>query len=225
MVALAAREALAEAGMTLADVDGVFVNYMGEEGSVQVGEYLGIQPRYGDSSDLGGGSFEVFVHHAMLAVAAGPLRGGADRATRRASAAAAAARWRSPSTTASPASSRRRSALPLPIGHYALIASRHMHEYGTTPEQLAEVAVCRAASGRGSTRRRGRATRSPSRMCSPRRRSASRFTSSTAACVPTAAARSWSRAPSGRGRGQAAGPRARRRREPHPVAHQRRCPD
>ena len=58
MVALAAREALAEAGMTLADVDGLFVNYMGEEGSVQVGEYLGIQPRYGDSSDLGGGSFE-----------------------------------------------------------------------------------------------------------------------------------------------------------------------
>ena len=74
MVALAAREALAEAGMTLADVDGLFVNYMGEEGSVQVGEYLGIQPRYGDSSDLGGGSFEAFVHHAMLAVAAGPLR-------------------------------------------------------------------------------------------------------------------------------------------------------
>ena len=49
MVALAAREALAEAGMTLKDVDGIFVNYMGEEGSVQVGEYLGIQPRYGDS--------------------------------------------------------------------------------------------------------------------------------------------------------------------------------
>ena len=44
---------------------------MGEEGSVQVGEYLGIQPRYADSSDLGGGSFEVFVHHAMLAIADG----------------------------------------------------------------------------------------------------------------------------------------------------------
>jgi hypothetical protein len=40
MVALAAREALAEAGMALTDVDGIFVNYMGEEGSVQVGEYL-----------------------------------------------------------------------------------------------------------------------------------------------------------------------------------------
>src|SRR3954452_513473 len=71
MVARASREALAEAGMTLRDVDGLFVNYMGEEGSVQVAEYLGIQPRYADSSDLGGAAFEAFVHHAMLAVAAG----------------------------------------------------------------------------------------------------------------------------------------------------------
>jgi acetyl-CoA acetyltransferase len=31
--------------------------------------------------------------------------------------------------------------LPMPIGHYAMIAARHMHQYGTTPEQLAEVAV------------------------------------------------------------------------------------
>ena len=54
MVAVAAREALAEAGMTLKDVDGVFVHRMGEEGSVQVGEYLGIQARYADSTDFGG---------------------------------------------------------------------------------------------------------------------------------------------------------------------------
>src|SRR6516164_4244024 len=71
MLALAAREALAEAGMTIKDVDGIFVNYMGEEGSVQVGEYLGIQPRYADSTDLGSAAFEAFTHHAMLAVAAG----------------------------------------------------------------------------------------------------------------------------------------------------------
>lgn len=35
MVALAAHEALAEAGMSLRDVDALFVNYMGEEGSVR----------------------------------------------------------------------------------------------------------------------------------------------------------------------------------------------
>ena len=39
MVALAAREALGEAGLKLKDVDALFTNYMGEEGSVQLGEY------------------------------------------------------------------------------------------------------------------------------------------------------------------------------------------
>ena len=140
MVANAAREALAEAGMTLADVDGVFTNYMGEEGSVQVGEYLGVQARYADSSDLGGGSFEAFVHHAMLAVEAGHCSvaliayASRQRSRRNRSMAVAvddslAGQFEAPY------------GLPLAIGHYALIASRHMHEYGTTPEQLAEVAV------------------------------------------------------------------------------------
>ena len=140
MVALAAREALAEAGMTLRDVDGVFVNYMGEEGSVQVGEYLGIQPRIGDSSDLGGASFEAFVHHAMLAVEAGhcevALITYASRQRSR--------RNRSMGLTVDDSLAGQFEApygLPLAIGQYALIASRHMHQYGTTPEQLAEVAV------------------------------------------------------------------------------------
>jgi acetyl-CoA acetyltransferase len=140
MVALAANEALAEAGMTLADVDGLFVNYMGEEGSVQVGEYLGLQPRYADSSDMGGGSFEAFVHHAMLAVEAGhcdvALIAYASRQRSR--------RNRSMAVAVDDSIAGQFEApfgLPLAIGHYALIASRHMHEFGTTPEQLAEVAV------------------------------------------------------------------------------------
>jgi acetyl-CoA acetyltransferase len=141
MVALAAREALAEAGMTLRDVDGVFVNYMGEEGSVQVGEYLGIQPRYADSSDLGGGAFEAFVHHAMLAIAAGrcevALIAYASRQRSR--------RGRSRVLQGDPASLTSQFDTPyglaMPISNYALIAARHMHQYGTTPKQLAEVAV------------------------------------------------------------------------------------
>ena len=54
MAALASHEALTEAGLTFADVDALFTNYMGEEGTVQLGEYLGIMPRYADSTDLGG---------------------------------------------------------------------------------------------------------------------------------------------------------------------------
>jgi acetyl-CoA acetyltransferase len=137
MVAVAAREALAEAGMTLRDVDGVFVNYMGEEGSVQVGEYLGIQPRYADSSDLGGAAFEAFVHHAMAAITTGrcevALVGYASRqrskGRRKIPPSALGAQFESPY------------GIPVPIGYYAMIAARHMYQYGTTASQLAEIAV------------------------------------------------------------------------------------
>jgi acetyl-CoA acetyltransferase len=141
MVALAAREALAEAGMTLKDVDGLFVNYMGEEGSVQVGEYLGIQPRYSDSSDLGGGSFEAFINHAMLAIASGrcevALITYASRQRSR--------RGRKAGITPNDGTLAGQFEAPygihFPIGYYALTAARHMYQYGTKPEQLAAVAV------------------------------------------------------------------------------------
>ena len=141
MVALAAREALAEAGMTLREVDGVFVNYMGEEGSVQVAEYLGIEPRYADSTDLGGSAFEAFVHHAMVAVAAGRcevalIAYASRQRSRRGRGGSfggdAQSLW---SQFDQPAG------LPVPIGQYALIAARHMHQFGTTEAQLAEIAV------------------------------------------------------------------------------------
>lgn len=149
MVAVAAREALAEAGLSLRDVDGLFVNYMGEEGSVQVGEYLRIYPRYADSSDLGGCAFEAFVHHAMLAIAAGHcevamLAYASRQRTKR-------LRKLAPSSTRSVVYGEERFSLtdqfqtpfgmPFPIGNFALVAARHMYQYGTTPEQLAEVAV------------------------------------------------------------------------------------
>ncbi len=141
MVALAAEEALREAGMKIRDVDAIFVNYMGEEGSVQVGEYLGVEARYGDSTDLGGGSFEAFIQHAMLAVADGhcevALIAYASRQRSR----------RNRKLTAEPDtySISGQFEAPfrpfMPLTPYALIAARHMHEFGTTSEQLAEVAV------------------------------------------------------------------------------------
>jgi acetyl-CoA acetyltransferase len=137
MAALAAREALAEAGMTLRDVDGLFVNYMGEEGSVQVGEYLGIQPRYADSTDLGGAAFEAFVHHALAAVAAGRCE---------VALLAYASRQRSRGRRTIPPTGLASQfevpyGLPAPLGYYAMVAARHMYQFGTTPAQLAEIAV------------------------------------------------------------------------------------
>jgi len=141
MVAVAARDALGQAGMTLKDVDGVFVNYMGEEGSIQVAEYLGIRPRYADSSDLGGGTFEAFIHHAFLAIAAGRCEVAMIAfASRQRSKRGRSGVLKTVSDSL-PAQFELPHGLPMPIGQYALIAARHQYQFGTTSEQLAAVAV------------------------------------------------------------------------------------
>lgn len=145
MVALAAREALAEAGLKMRDVDALFTNYMGEEGSVQLGEYLGVQPRYAESSDMGGASFEFFVHHAMAALATGrcdvALIGYASRQRSR--------RNRKKAASSLDGSLSAQFETPygihFPIGHYALSAARYMHQYGATLEHMAEIAVAARA--------------------------------------------------------------------------------
>jgi acetyl-CoA acetyltransferase len=151
MVATAAREALAEAGLTLRDVDGLFTCYMGDEGTVQLGEYLGIQPRYADSTDVGGASFEAHVHHALLALDAGRcdvalvLYASRQRTLRSRNPVPSPRLGGEPDLTQqfeAPAG------LPMPIGHYAMVAARHMFEFGTTSEQLAEIAVAARAWAR-----------------------------------------------------------------------------
>jgi len=134
----AARNALADAGLRKDDVDAVFSAglWMGSE----TAEYMGIRPRYIDGTQIGGCSFIAHVQHAMAAVDAGVCdvalvthgESGASRVgmpgTR-----FGADSWRlqfeNPFGLAGP-----------PTG-YALAAARHMHEFGTTSEQLAEVAV------------------------------------------------------------------------------------
>ena len=140
MAAIAAREALAEAGLTVKDVDGLFVNYMGEESSVQVGEYLGVQPRYADSSDLGGAAFDAFIHHAMLALEArrcdvALIVFASRQRTRR-------SRSRSLGNDGSlNAQFEGAYGLAMPLGQFGLTAARYMHETGATSEHLAHVAV------------------------------------------------------------------------------------
>ncbi len=143
MVAKATREALAEAGLKRRDIDGLFVNYMGEEGSVQVAEYLGITPRYSDSTDLGGAAFEAQIHHAMAAIRAGFCEVALIAyASRQRSRRARSVGGRPPAMGVPIMHELETSyGLPAPIGRYALIAARHMHQYGTTRAQLAEIAV------------------------------------------------------------------------------------
>jgi acetyl-CoA acetyltransferase len=145
MAAVAAREALAEAGLTLADVDALFTNYMGEEGTVQLGEYLGIMPRYADSTDLGGAAFEAFVHHAVAAIHAGRCEVALIAYASRQRTRRSRKMTRESDNSSLSAQFELSYGLPGPLGHYALIAARHMHQFGTTSEQLAEIAVAARA--------------------------------------------------------------------------------
>jgi acetyl-CoA acetyltransferase len=129
--------ALADCGLTLQDVDGLFCAMTQQRMSiVSLIEYLGIGPKFIGSSMTGGSSFEFHVAQAAAAIEAGLCNvaviayGSTQRSVGRR---AASQREVNPYETPFKPF--------LPTSAYALAASRHMHQYGTTREQLAEVAV------------------------------------------------------------------------------------
>lgn len=140
------REALADAGLSLSDVDGVSVNNgLGWAPSLELAERLGITPRWTDSTQTGGSSFEIHVQHAAAAIALGlcEVVVVVYAATPRSDFKAGRGGWGSRATVGvNPQGEwERPHGLRMPMGAYALAASRHMHEFGTTSEQLAEIAV------------------------------------------------------------------------------------
>jgi acetyl-CoA acetyltransferase len=142
LAAEASARALADAGLSKADVDGLFTFGFGRMGSVQFGEYLRIRPRYSDSSFMGGSTPVAFVGHAAAAIAAGLCEValvcyGSTQASD-----AARRLGGGPEDPRLPSSQYERPfGMPTPLGAYALAATRHMAVYGTTAEQLAEIAV------------------------------------------------------------------------------------
>ena len=64
----AARRAVADAGLSMADIDGVATAGLSP---ISVAHYLGITPTYVDGTSIGGCSFLVHVRHAAAAIAAG----------------------------------------------------------------------------------------------------------------------------------------------------------
>jgi acetyl-CoA acetyltransferase len=142
IMAECARGALDDCGLELRDVDGLFAASMsmGPMGVVSLAEYLDVKPRYLDGTNIGGSSFVAHVNHAAAAIHAGlcevalilygstaasnamaigtGMGGGRD----------AGASFVSPYGLTT-------------VGSYALVAQRHMHAYGTTSAQLAEIAV------------------------------------------------------------------------------------
>jgi acetyl-CoA acetyltransferase len=136
------KAALDDAGLTLADVDGL----CHAQSAMAVAEYLRITPTWTDSTNTGGSSFEIHAEHAAAAIAAGlcdvvvSVYANTPRSDRKRG---TGFRGR-PGSWGPPDPSMEWEAafgLRRPMGPYAMAAARHMHEFGTTSEQLAEIAV------------------------------------------------------------------------------------
>lgn len=143
----AARAALSDAGLGKSDVDGLFS--CGADGlhPLLLAEYLGLEPRYVDSTQIGGSSWELFVEHAIGAVSAGLCEVAllVYGSTARSDLKRGLRTGELPRGGRGPAQFESPYGLTL-IGKHALAARRHMHECGTTPEQLAEIAVAARAN-------------------------------------------------------------------------------
>jgi len=139
--AQAATRAVADAGLALADVDGLFTTGVPRFPAVQVAEYLGLRPRWTDTTFSGGSSFEILATHAAEAIAAGLC----DVALISYGSNQRSARSRRLGGVVDPEQPEGQFEAPYaplnPLSLYAMAAQRHCHEFGTTPEQLAEVAV------------------------------------------------------------------------------------
>ncbi len=145
MHAQAARNALRDAGIEKSEVDGLFTAGVGGMASTQLAEYLAIIPKYTDSTMTGGSSFVIHVEHAAAAINAGlcsvalithgetgfsgRMRRGQRGGGFMFDATLPGAQFEVPFGVGGAPSA------------YCMAAMRHMHEYGTTSEHLAEVAV------------------------------------------------------------------------------------
>ena len=152
--AQAIKRALDDCGLDKADVDGVLTagtaNRLDVMHSVMLAEYVGIQPRFTTTMQIGGAT-----HIQMVISAADAIHSGMAETVLVASADSMRSfvgygelvSMMGGDVDATEVFSRIGNAQfehpygPTLISTYALAATRHMHEYGTTPEQLAQVAV------------------------------------------------------------------------------------
>jgi acetyl-CoA C-acetyltransferase len=136
-----AREALSDAGLQNEDVDALYTSGVPGLGGIILAEYLNLKPRHIDTTSVGGASFEFHISHVLAAIAAGQCQvalityGSTARSER------IAIGTGPPRFPVTPADSMEAPYGLTLVGNYALVAQRHMHQYGTTSEQLAEIAV------------------------------------------------------------------------------------
>ncbi|WP_251863284.1 acetyl-CoA acetyltransferase [Achromobacter sp. Marseille-Q4962] len=143
-LAVAVSAACDDAGIAVSDIDGLFAATLSEFfPKLSVAEYLGLRPAYMDGTNIGGSSFVGHLLPALMALDAGLCKVacicyGSDQRSQGARLKSLSERmnWEADFEPRSP------------ISGYALATARHMHEFGTTREQLAEVAVAARAWAR-----------------------------------------------------------------------------
>ena len=137
----AAVAAIADAGLSLPDIDGILAATSTHAfPTLSVADHLGIRPRFFDGTNVGGSSFEMHLLQAALALDAGLCDAalvcyGSNQRT----AGGRLVSMSEPVWHETPYRPRH------PITAYALATARHMHEFGTTREMLADVAVAARA--------------------------------------------------------------------------------
>ncbi len=140
--AASAARALADAGLNWSDVDAIYdAGEGGGMGGLTIAEYFGLKPNVIDTTNVGGSSYEYHAAHAKRDIAAGKARvalltygSTAHSDMQRIGAGGRAG-------GVHPADNMEAFTGMTLIANYAMVARRHMFEYGTTPEQLAEIAV------------------------------------------------------------------------------------
>ncbi len=132
-----AYNALEDAGMSIKDVDGLMT---AGTSTLTLGEYLGVHPRFTDTTAVGGSSFIIHIAHAMAAINAGycetvlVTHGEAGRSAR--------SRAGANASEPGPQFESPYGLIGAPV-NYAMAARRYMHMYGEdyTRQGMAEVAV------------------------------------------------------------------------------------
>ena len=137
-----AKGALEDAGLSKNDIDGYFC--AGDApglGPLSMADYMGLRLRHMDSTDTGGSSYLVHVGHAAESIALGKCNialitlAGRPRSEGQATGTAARTAQNTPDAPFENPYG------PATANMYAMCAMRHMHQYGTTSEQLAWIKV------------------------------------------------------------------------------------
>ena len=130
------HNAIVDAGLKISDIDGIFT--AGQHSPVLLGESLGITPRYVDSTTVGGCSFIIMVGHALVALHHGLCDVAVVSHGESGRSGTGVTRSRDTSLVGQ---------FEMPYGfggaptYFGMITTRHMHEYGTSLENWADVAV------------------------------------------------------------------------------------